>query len=46
MQNVLRSPRAGVVAETHAVAGQKLDVDQLIVSLVEEASEADTEIAA
>ena len=46
MQNVLRSPRAGVVAECHAVAGQKLDVDQLIVSLVSEEADINEEIAA
>ena len=34
MQNVLRAPRAGVVAACHVVPGAKLDVDQLIVSLV------------
>mmetsp|Transcript_71325 Transcript_71325/g.201030 ORF Transcript_71325/g.201030 Transcript_71325/m.201030 type:complete len:247 (-) Transcript_71325:1484-2224(-) len=46
MQNVLRSPRAGIVAECHAVAGQKLDVDQLIVSLVSEEADLNEELAA
>jgi len=33
MQNVLRAPRAGMVAKVHAKAGDSLKVDQLIASL-------------